>query len=367
MRLKPSFGSKLNEQGLSPIHIALQNNHHNVVRRLVQINKELVRVRGRESVTPLHYVCGSGESEENMTLLIDLLKACPDSIEDVNIRNETALHIALKNRNMRVFRVLLGWLRFIPRKDAPSLVPPILNWRDSGGNDAASSFRHSILNWKDSRGNTILHIATLHNDRQAVDLLVKMVYINAMNFDNQTALDIAEAPNMEMIKATLLKARAKRGASVDDTSYREDVIKRTLSPLIYFITKIQRIPDQISEEQRNACMVVATLVVTAIYQTVLSPPGGLTQAQGGSDNGPNSNNLQNATSSLNSTLTTAAGKTVMSNKVFAVVKSLNGGIFVCGVFIIYVLMPKYYVSPFAYLLLVLFIASYFVSQSVISP
>ncbi|KAL4299621.1 hypothetical protein AHAS_Ahas17G0119200 [Arachis hypogaea] len=58
-------------------------------------------------------------------------------------------------------------------------------------------------------------------------------------------------------------------------------------------------------------MVVATLIVTTIYRTVLSPPGGLTQ--GGSDNGPNSNNLVNATSSLNST---SVGKSVLSDNVF---------------------------------------------------
>ncbi|XLR36674.1 hypothetical protein HN51_046024 [Arachis hypogaea] len=85
MRLKPSFSWKLNEQGFSPIHLALQNNQHNLVRRLVEINKDLVRVKGREGVTPLHFLCQSGDDDGNITLLIDLLEACPDSIEDVNM------------------------------------------------------------------------------------------------------------------------------------------------------------------------------------------------------------------------------------------------------------------------------------------
>ncbi|XP_057731231.1 ankyrin repeat-containing protein BDA1-like [Arachis stenosperma] len=342
MRLKPSFGSKLNEQGFSPIHLALQNNQHNLVRRLVEINKDLVRVKGREGVTPLHFLCQSGDDNENITLLIDLLEACPDSIEDVNVRNETALHIALINGNLRAFRIIVGWLRSIVREDAFSL-------------------ERSILNWKDSDGNTILHIATRNANQQAVDLLIKRLNINAKNLKNETALDLAEAHALPTITETLLKAKAKRGASVDDDSNREDKLKLK-SPLSLFFILTDRNRMQISEQQRNAVMVVATLVVTALYQTVLSPPGGLTQ--GGSDNGPNSNNLVNATSSLNST---AVGKSVLSSFDFYTITSLNCVTLWLGIGMISGLMPTTKLSIFVSIPLALFLVSYLVSASVISP
>ncbi|RYR67639.1 hypothetical protein Ahy_A03g014025 [Arachis hypogaea] len=301
MRLKPSFGWKLNEQGFSPIHLALQNNQHNLVRRLVEINKDLVRVKGREGVTPLHFVCQSGDDNENITLLIDLLEACPGSIEDVNMKNETALHISLINGNLRAFQILVGWVRSI------------------------------VLN------------------------------INAKNLENRTALDLAEALALPTIKKTLLKAKAKRGAAVDDNFNREDKLKFN-SLLSLLLIRADRNRRQVSEQQRNALMVVATLIVTAIYQTVLSPPGGLTQ--GGSDNGPNSNNLVNATSSLNST---AVGTSVLSDNVFATITMLNYVTLLLAITMITGLMPTTKSSIVVSIPLVMFFISYIVSAAVIWP
>ncbi|MED6127774.1 hypothetical protein PIB30_091368 [Stylosanthes scabra] len=344
MRLKPSFGSKLNQQGFSPIHVALQNNQHNVVRRLVKKNKDLVRVKGREGVTPLHFVCQCGDDEDNIRLLIDLLDACPDCIKDVNVRDESALHISLINGNLRAFRILIGWLRNNFRKDAELL-------------------ECAVFKWKDSSGNTLLHIATLKDNKEAVDLLImiKMVKINAKNLENQTALDIAEAHDLAIIKRTLLKARAKSGASVDDdTSNREDKLTSNLSLQQYFDIQFERITKQISEEQRNAYMVIGTLLVTAIYQTVLSPPGGLTQDQGGSHNAT-------STSSRNST---AQGKSVLPVTAFGVVTFLNFsiiGLGINGIMRMSPPLPRRGKLFLAKIPLWFFLASYVVSVLAIMP
>ena len=44
MILKPSFAWKLNPQGFSPIHLAMQHDQKSMVVRFVEINKDLVRV-----------------------------------------------------------------------------------------------------------------------------------------------------------------------------------------------------------------------------------------------------------------------------------------------------------------------------------
>ncbi|KAL4295143.1 ankyrin repeat-containing protein BDA1-like isoform X2 [Arachis ipaensis] len=328
MRLKPSFGWKLNEQGFSPIHLALQNNQHNLVRRLVEINKDLVRVKGREGVTPLHFLCQSGDDNKNIKLLIDLLEACPDSIEDVNVRNETALHIALINQNLSAFRKLVHWLVKNVRKGADSL-------------------EVSILNWKNSEGNTILHIAIINDNEQAFDLLIGSIKvdINARNLENQTALDLAEArplPTMNrklQDRFALFINRFRRGS---------------------IVLVMDRIKAEVSEEQRNANLVIATLMLTVIYQTVLSPPGGLTQ---GSDNDPSGKNLLNSTSSHNST---AAGKSVMPQKTFYLVTVLNAYVFLFAIGIIISMLPKSF-SAFAVFSILYFMTSYFVSEAVIWP
>lgn len=105
---------KLNPEGFTPIHLALQCIHDKMVLRLVEMNKDLVRVKGSEGFTPLHFA-----SQQSKTELLDkFLKACPDSIEDVTTRSETALHIAVKHRRYVTLKVLFRWLMTNSRKDS---------------------------------------------------------------------------------------------------------------------------------------------------------------------------------------------------------------------------------------------------------
>ncbi|GFS42289.1 hypothetical protein Acr_00g0079070 [Actinidia rufa] len=105
--LKSSFGRKLNPDGLSPLHLALQNGHFETVRRFIKFDKELVRVKGRERLTVLHFAAETG----NVDMLAELLYVCPELILDLTIRDETALHIAVKNMKLIALKVLLGFLR----------------------------------------------------------------------------------------------------------------------------------------------------------------------------------------------------------------------------------------------------------------
>ncbi|KAL7167041.1 hypothetical protein ACSBR2_037662 [Camellia fascicularis] len=155
MRLKPSFGGKLNPQGLSPLDLALrrreelgsedqdlQKNLTWTIRRLINFDKELIRVKGRASFTPLHYVAEKGD----IVLLAEFLWPCPKSIMDQTIRDETALHIAVKNFKFKAFEVLLGCLLMIGKK--------------------------RVLDWKDDEGNTVLHIAVSTSQTQACYLSI---------------------------------------------------------------------------------------------------------------------------------------------------------------------------------------------------
>ena len=93
MRLKPSFARKLDPDGWSPMHLALEKGNTEMVRWLLQVDRELVRVKGKKCVTPLHY---AAKREEHLDRLAKFLRTCPDSITDVTVQNDTALHIALK-------------------------------------------------------------------------------------------------------------------------------------------------------------------------------------------------------------------------------------------------------------------------------
>ncbi|KAJ7952590.1 Ankyrin repeat protein [Quillaja saponaria] len=120
MRLKPSFGRKLNPNGFSPIHLALQNQHNRLVLRLVEIQKDLVRVPGREGAS----------SWQKSTL------NCKDD------EGNTILHIAAFNNDKQAVRLLIdrdidlnaknleGWTPLdIIAQNQPQM-PQVDNYRD---------------------------------------------------------------------------------------------------------------------------------------------------------------------------------------------------------------------------------------------
>jgi len=125
-------------------------------------------------------------------------------------------------------------------------------------------------------------------------LLVKTgIDLTAKNVQNKTALDIATTAG---IKKILLNVGAKPASEVTDTPTLADRLRsNTTIPknVKIFMSRIRR---NIIEEQRNTWLIVATLVATATYQSSVSPPGGVYQANA-------SDNTVNITSS-NSTIIT---------------------------------------------------------------
>ncbi|XP_052478493.1 uncharacterized protein LOC105775642 [Gossypium raimondii] len=105
MKLKPSFARKLNQQYLSPLHLAVRKEHRRMVLRFLEIDKNLIRVKGKNGNTPLHIISEVG----NRNGLLDrFLEICPQSIREVTIENRNALHIAVENDRLDVLQA--GWM-----------------------------------------------------------------------------------------------------------------------------------------------------------------------------------------------------------------------------------------------------------------
>lgn len=284
--LRPSLARKLNHLGLSPMHLALQNGQVQTVRALMTVDVDLIRVKGRGRVTPLHYAAEI-EADE---LLAEFLSACPSSIEDLTSRCETAVHVAVKNGNLSSVKVLVGWLMRVKMEE--------------------------ILNWNDENGNTVLHIATLTNQPEVIKLLIGRLNVNAKNFDKFTALDLYERSqhhNKEELGKILRNANAKRASSLSGVTGLSDQLSRQLT----FSELQDRFLNVLgngsnTKSPRDMILVVAGLVAAATYQAVLSPPGGYWQ-----DN--YSPNTTTATATATSTATAgregkphSAGKMIMS-------------------------------------------------------
>ncbi|AET03520.1 putative ankyrin repeat-containing domain, PGG domain-containing protein [Medicago truncatula] len=336
MNLKPSFALKLNPQGFSPIHLAMQKNKKRMVYHFVSINKDLVRVRGREGITPLHFACQNGEVQ----MLAYFLRLCPESIEYLTVRRETALHISVKNEQYEALQVLVSWLKKNTQRGAQKL-------------------ENKILNQRDKASNTILHISALSSDPQALLLLVSTgIDLKAKNSENKTALDIASTPE---IKSILLSVGTKPSSEVTDYPTCDHRIRSKITTIGAVTIYINRIRGDISEEQRNTWLIVATLVATAIYQSGLSPPGGIYQVSAGDTN-------TNITSS-NFTISAPgnAGKSVLSGYEFFLFLFINMYSFSVSILAIFIMLPYGKIcflvgSPMGW-----FTASYLFSMWRISP
>ncbi|XP_050249088.1 ankyrin repeat-containing protein BDA1-like [Quercus robur] len=260
MRLKPSFARKPNLEGFSPIHLALLYKHTEMVSRLLQVDGDLVRIKGREGITPLHYAV---VVDDQLDLLAEFLSVCPDSIEDVTTRNETVLHIALKYNKLEAFKFLVEWIRQKRSKNS-------IFWE------------RKILNWKNEEGNIVLHIAISKNQPEAVRLLLKSgVDINAKNLKGYTAGDIlveqTQAENNNEIRVILQRAGALlANSSPPDYNYSR-YLRSIVSSLEESLIRRCRKWRILSEDKRNALLVVTTLLITVTYEGVLNPPGGIWQ------------------------------------------------------------------------------------------
>ncbi|KAL4290306.1 hypothetical protein GQ457_14G026280 [Hibiscus cannabinus] len=250
MNLKPSMASKLNQQGLSPMHLAVKKGHTEIVLRLLEIDKDLVRIRGRKGKTPLHYICKVGDHDG---LLDTFLEACPDSIRDVTTRNRTSLHIAVRNRRLDVLRALIRTLR---KKD----------------------YYREVVNRKDEDGNTALHIAASDNQPQMLKLLLECkADKHVINNDGLTAFDLANRhKNKESI--SVLRDCFSPGLSNFKHKLKRHITDYVTEASSLFFNGI----DNVSGEDRSALLVILGLLLTATYQTTLSPPGGVSQGQSSS-------------------------------------------------------------------------------------
>ncbi|KAL4601332.1 hypothetical protein ACB092_11G265000 [Castanea dentata] len=242
MTLKPSFARKQNQNGFSPIHLALRNKHNRLVVRLLEIDGDLLRVKGREWLTPLHYATEHYvESDENLHLLEEFLLFCPDSITDVTVRNETALHIALKNGKLRTFKFFVKWLA-------------------NNSSENAEFNQRKVLNWKDNKGNTVLHILASKNEIEAVTHLlwkcVEFMDLNHMNLEGKTARDILREDNREI--------RYTPCGAIQGAFLRTFIESNKMGTVLMIL-------------------VVAVLIVTLCFQAVLTPPGGIWQDNGSSN------------------------------------------------------------------------------------
>ena len=108
------------------------------------------------------------------------------------------------------------------------------------------------------------------------------VDVKIKNKEDKTAWDILQTQtqtgNSEMRKM-LIRVGASKGSSITtDSSNARNLRPPKCRRLEKIRTKYARQMATISDDKRNALLVVATLLITVTYQAALNPPGGLQES-----------------------------------------------------------------------------------------
>ncbi|CAK9135110.1 unnamed protein product [Ilex paraguariensis] len=129
----------LNQDGLTPLHLASLMGNLEVLKELICLGKDLSS-QGYIWETPLHCAAMMGKLEA----MEELLGACPESAMSVTARDETPLHVAVIHNQFQAFKLLVEW---VEKRD-----------------------KLELINRKDYGGNTVLHLATSRRQYQACSM-----------------------------------------------------------------------------------------------------------------------------------------------------------------------------------------------------
>ncbi|KAK3430128.1 hypothetical protein EUGRSUZ_E01651 [Eucalyptus grandis] len=268
----PKLTEKVKPGGFSPLHIAAARGDVEIAVELLKVGTHLCSVKGWERRIPLHYAVINGEVD----VMEILLSTSPESVEETTAREETALHLAVKNHR---FKVLVRLVEHLKRHK-----------------------KEQLINWKDHKGNTALHLAATNKNFEVVDFMLRghalaseVVEVNALNESGLTPLDVSTpspggARDRE-IREILTRAGAVHGGGrsnslalrpvlVDDDVMeegdghqldRKPVTNAPQSSSLSTMKKLNQGGESLGDI-RNALLVVAALIVSATYQSVLQPP-----------------------------------------------------------------------------------------------
>lgn len=216
LTLIPEHAHKKNGSGLSPLHIAAAQSDVEIAKELVEGRRHLCLLKGPNDRIPLHDAIENGQ----VRVMQELISVSPESIEETTSQKETGLHLAVKHGE--AFKELVKHLKKEKKKH--------------------------VINWKDDQGNTALHLAVAAKNLQVVKFMHDehaqgdvFVAVNAHNNYGETPLDFVGRGGDREIRGLLNALGAKHGGES-----RADI--------------------------RNALLVVAGLIASTTYQSVLQPP-----------------------------------------------------------------------------------------------
>nr|XP_048324525.1 ankyrin repeat-containing protein BDA1-like [Ziziphus jujuba var. spinosa] len=239
---KPKF-AELDLHKRSTLHLASTEGHTEIVKALIEVNKDMCLVRDADGKIPLHYAAMRGRVE----VIEMLISAEPKSIQEKLNEGETVLHLCVQYNQLEALKVLVGSI----------LEGEIQN--------------DEFLNSKDQEyGNTILHLAVILKQIETIKYLVSIPGVkkgaSSLNRSGLTAFGMIEQLPKDFKSIKIL-----------------NILQDALGLQTQKYDHNNLVPASSSSSSSNindrsgSLMVAATVLATMTFQTAVNPPGGVWQ------------------------------------------------------------------------------------------
>ncbi|XP_019153767.1 PREDICTED: ankyrin repeat-containing protein NPR4-like isoform X2 [Ipomoea nil] len=250
---KPQLVKELNSKHSSPLHIAAAKGHVDVVRALVLVDPGMCLARDRDGLTPLHLAAMKGRLEV-LKELIDAISSSSSSglvdmmgVDDERL-GETILHLCVKHSQLEALKILVEMI-------------------GDGGGD--------FVNQRDSSGHTILHLAVADKQFETVKYLLNYTTIEVdahQDLIGLTPMDIL------LLQTTNNDVKHKGPKQIQTPQSQPSRNKKKNQRKKPNTKPPNAKKGHWVQKMRDALMVAASLLATMAFQAVVSPPGGLLQA-----------------------------------------------------------------------------------------
>ncbi|XP_074282676.1 uncharacterized protein LOC141607216 [Silene latifolia] len=221
----------------SPLHVASGKGYLEIVKSLTSVNRNMCLARDIDGYNPVHVAAVRG----HVHVIDELLKVVPQAARERIKDGSCVLHLCVKYCQVDALVFLINVVDDV-----------------------------ELLNFRDADGNTVLHLAVANKNTQMVKFLLKNKKMekNAINKNGLTAMDI--------------HIQSKKG--INDSEIRV-ALKRAKGLKAKTALKPRNKNKTWLENQRNALMVVASLIATMAFQVGINPPGGVWQDNDGHNAG----------------------------------------------------------------------------------
>lgn len=173
----------VDEEGMTPLMIAVQGNNYAVVETLIQAKAD-VNAKDSKGNCVLLYAVAFASDE-----LFDLLVAHQASLEVKNNIGLTLLHVAVMNQKLSLIEKLIALKADVNAEDFSGAA--VVHYAAGYGHVEVFKLLQRLgakLDVRTKMQDTILHIAIANDQKQIIELILDQVDVNAKNVHGETPL-----------------------------------------------------------------------------------------------------------------------------------------------------------------------------------